>query len=667
MASFDYLLCSILRNPGAPARRRPPRLVTPRAPGRGAGGLFVRRFARTAALVSVAAALIATSGTPPVEAPVRLAALSADAQVTITGHGYGHGRGMGQYGSYGYATRHGWSHQQILAHYYGNTVLSQVGNPLMTVRLTGSDGRAMSVFSDRGFYAGGTWIAPGDAVTMVAKPSGGATVTATAGCGGRTYWVRDTAGTRADPPVEGLNRPTAENLRLCSTGTRYRGSLVAVNDGGVQRTVSSLSTEDYLRGVVPSESPASWADSGGAAALRAQAVAARSYSLSESRYRYAKTCDSQSCQVYTGSGAEDRRSDAAILATAGVVLTRGGAAVRAEFSSSTGGHTAGGLFPAVPDAGDAVSPYATWTTTVTAGSIARAYGIGELVSMDVSARNGLGLDGGRATQVRIVGTQGTVTRTGDQVRITLGLRSDWFRIAVAGTVPGAVPGAVPGTTPAGFSVGGAIGERYQALGGARSILGAATTNELGTADGVARYNHFQGGSIYWSPATGAREVYGSIGERWAGLRREAGPLGLPITGELGTPNGRGRYNHFQSGSLYWSPATGAQEVYGAVRDVWAAQRWEAGVLGFPTTGETATSKGTGRYNHFEGGSVYWSPATGAHEVHGAIRQAWAAGGWETGSLGFPTSHEHDVPGGRASRFQGGTLTYSWATGQVVRS
>ena len=47
---------------------------------------------------------------------------SADATFTFTGHGYGHGVGMGQYGAQGYALQ-GWSHQQILAHYYQGTTL----------------------------------------------------------------------------------------------------------------------------------------------------------------------------------------------------------------------------------------------------------------------------------------------------------------------------------------------------------------------------------------------------------------------------------------------------------------------------------------------------------------------------------------------------------------
>jgi SpoIID/LytB domain protein len=92
-------------------------------------------------------------------------------------------------------------------------------------------------------------------------------------------------------------------LSVCTaTGTRqYRGELSVVWSGGAQHTVNTLPMEDYLRGVVPRESPASWGDAAGGKgieALKAQAVAARSYAWSEGRTAYAKTCDTTTCQVY---------------------------------------------------------------------------------------------------------------------------------------------------------------------------------------------------------------------------------------------------------------------------------------------------------------------------------------------------------------------------------
>ncbi|MFP2933678.1 N-acetylmuramoyl-L-alanine amidase, partial [Pyxidicoccus sp. 3LG] len=103
----------------------------------------------------------------------------------------------------------------------------------------------------------------------------------------------------------------------------------------------------------------------------------------------------------------------------------------------------------------------------------------------------------------------------------------------------------------GCTVGGAILTRYNQLGGAGGVLGRCVTSELATPDGVGRFNHFQNGSIYWTPATGAWEVHGLIRQRWEALDWERSPLGYPITGETVTPDGVGRFNHFQNGSIYW--------------------------------------------------------------------------------------------------------------------
>jgi len=74
----------------------------------------------------------------------------------------------------------------------------------------------------------------------------------------------------------------------------------------------------------------------------------------------------------------------------------------------------------------------------------------------------------------------------------------------------------------------AISDRYAQLGGSTGLLGTSMTNETATPDGVGQFQHFQHGSIYWTPTTGAHEVYGAIRERWAELRWERGLLGYPI-------------------------------------------------------------------------------------------------------------------------------------------
>jgi hypothetical protein len=149
-----------------------------------------------------------------------------------------------------------------------------------------------------------------------------------------------------------------------------------------------------------------------------------------------------------------------------------------------------------------------------------------------------------------------------------------------------------------------------------------------------------------------------IRDRWIQLGGAKGFLGNPNTNVLTTPDRTGRYVHFAGGSIYWTPQSGAFEVHGDIRARWASVGWETTFLGYPTTDETRTPDGVGRYNHFQGGSIYWTPKTGAFEVHGAIEGRWAELGWERSFLGYPISNEYDWNGGRRSDFQNG---YIWWT------
>lgn len=158
----------------------------------------------------------------------------------------------------------------------------------------------------------------------------------------------------------------------------------------------------------------------------------------------------------------------------------------------------------------------------------------------------------------------------------------------------------------------AIDDKWAQLGGPGGFLGqpvdeGAGSQEMDTADHRGRVRDFQGGTIIWSPATGAFEVHGDIRVKWAQLGGERGFLGYPLTDETGTPDGRGRYNHFQGGSIYWTPGTGAREVHGDIRAKWAEMGWERSRLGYPKTDERSTSDGQGRYSIFEGGTIFWTP------------------------------------------------------------
>ncbi len=91
-----------------------------------------------------------------------------------------------------------------------------------------------------------------------------------------------------------------------------------------------------------------------------------------------------------------------------------------------------------------------------------------------------------------------------------------------------------------------------------------------------------------------------------------------MTDELGTPDGVGRYNHFSNaGSIYWTPGTGACVVYGDIRKKWESLGWETSYLGYPKSDEVDFPEG-GRANEFQNGGIYWWPDTGAIDLRDVI-------------------------------------------------
>ncbi|WP_346623105.1 DNRLRE domain-containing protein [Blastococcus montanus] len=152
-------------------------------------------------------------------------------------------------------------------------------------------------------------------------------------------------------------------------------------------------------------------------------------------------------------------------------------------------------------------------------------------------------------------------------------------------------------------------------------------------------------------------ICGAIRDKWHAVGAWNSVLGLPIQNETcGLVRG-GCFSHFQGGSIYWSPATGAQIIKGSIRDKWASMGWENSYLGYPTTDEVALSGGW--FNHFEGGSIYGSrtPGMGFHDISGPIRDTWAGLGWENGWLGYPTSGPIPVAGGTRQEFHGGNILF----------
>lgn len=213
-----------------------------------------------------------------------------------------------------------------------------------------------------------------------------------------------------------------------------------------------------------------------------------------------------------------------------------------------------------------------------------------------------------------------------------------------------------GARPVGpFEVGGAIEAEFDAAGGV-AALGEPTGPEQDAARGGKWQGFARDAAVYWSAATGAQTVAGPVRDKWGQLGAEGGALGYPVTREAATPGDTGRFAHFQGGSVYWSVGTAAHQVSGLIRDKWGSYGWEGSALGFPVTDEQPGARG-GRYNQFNGGAIYWSSGTGAHVVWGALREKWVAAGGDGGRYGYPTSDEYDYGDGKAQDFQGGRITW----------
>jgi uncharacterized protein with LGFP repeats len=162
-------------------------------------------------------------------------------------------------------------------------------------------------------------------------------------------------------------------------------------------------------------------------------------------------------------------------------------------------------------------------------------------------------------------------------------------------------------------------------------------------------------TTYQGP-NGPKDVRGAIEQEWLRLNSIPGGFrpGQPLNDETPTPVKPGAFNNFQNAAIYWSPNTGAHEVHGSFYGFWGGQGWENGRLGFPTTNEQPASGGV--FQSYQGATLYWSPWTGPHSVSGEFYTAWDAKNWERGPLGFPAGEPAPAAdGGTFQRFAGGAI------------
>lgn len=215
-----------------------------------------------------------------------------------------------------------------------------------------------------------------------------------------------------------------------------------------------------------------------------------------------------------------------------------------------------------------------------------------------------------------------------------------------------------------FHLVGAICEKFIENYGEFGPLGIPTSNSY--PQGSWSVEDFQYGKIYWGSG-GAHEMHGGIYSRHKYLYQNGRNLGAPLTDELQTPDGRGRYNHFEFGSIYWTPQTFGIGIWGPIRTRWADLGWERGRLGYPTLEPTPSGDGIGWYARFEGGNIYYSNSTPASEVWGSIFAEYGRLGWERSWLGYPLTGERDsgywCVNGRYNQFQHGFI--DWCPGKAA--
>jgi stage II sporulation protein D len=346
----------------------------------------------------------------------------------VKGHGFGHGVGMSQYGAYGYAIR-GFGYRSILRHYYSGTTLGRLGGPRVVRVLVGISSGDVGFSGAIG--ACGRRLDPDRA--YAAHRAGG------------SVRLRSSGGRPLANCGRALRAAGGGAIRI--DGVAYRGALEVVptkSDAGSLNAINAVAVDQYVKGVIANESPPSWP----LAALRAQAVAARSFALTTGIDGNGfDLYDDTRSQVYDGIASETARTNRAVVETRGEVVLHRGEIAQTFFSACSGGHTEsvenvffGPAIPylvGVPDPYDGACPLHTWTLRFSGPEISSRLGghlDGQLKGVTVTRRG----TSPRIVWARLHGSGGTTTIRGDQLQVALGAYDRWmtFRKVVDGRVVG---------------------------------------------------------------------------------------------------------------------------------------------------------------------------------------------------------------------------------------
>jgi len=541
------------------------------------------------------------------------------------GSGYGHGIGMSQWGAYGLAQQ-GWSSARILTHFYSGTRVVTSSTTPKVLRVGLAAGRSTIHLGARNGPLS-LWL-DGPGTTPVATIPRGKTWTVSAAPAVRKYAIRDdtgalVGGVRWGGPARPLfvtfeatdSRvfvPEADDVWHRGFSYAYgflEFDLVGCAERCVQRLTIELPFERYLRGL--GEMPSSWPG----AALRAQAVAARTFAMYKIRHQGIRaSCDCHvldgaSDQVYVGwskeVGTDGDRWVAAVDGTTGRVVTYGSSVIQAFYAASDGGYSenvedvwhGGNPAYAIPylrgvcDPGEDTSsnPWTDWTRSFTAASVSSRLspytgGIGT-ISRFTNVRRGVS---GRIVSAVARGSAGSASVSGSELRAALGLPDGrvWIN--------------------ADRNIVGLVRNKYDAL---MCRPGLPRSSLLTLAHGSRQL--FARGGIYRNGSVGLTVwLRGAIHTEYLAVGGAAGRLGLPLTGAT-KPSPAGvaaaetcagcRRLVTERGRVYFKPGLGAHALWGAVLGAYLSHGGAQGSLGYPTT-RVARVDGVARAS-FEHGAI----------------------------------------------------------------
>lgn len=386
------------------------------APGLAAACLLALGGLASALLAAPPRATLPTTASSTTAAMSTVTTSPASSVVVMSGHGWGHGLGLSQWGAYGYAKR-GWTFDRILAHYYTGTTLGPAR--VRSVRVLLASAKKATIESTA------TWaVTDGAGSRVVLDP------------GVLTFKPKLVVAGHPDlqPPFT-----FAGKQPLVVNNVAYRGKLTVSGDGKLVSVIDTLGLEAYLKAVVPAEMPSAWPPE----ALKAQAVAARSYALANlATGRPFDLYGDTRSQVFGGVKVENAATSAAVDATKGQVVLYDGKVADTLFFSTSGGRTASALestginvpyLVPVADPYDTASPYHDWGPVLFDATL-----VGKQLKLPLpiaDLQTTTGPSGRVKTLTAVLNDESQVRMSGNQVRGALELRSTWFTPALLQLLP----------------------------------------------------------------------------------------------------------------------------------------------------------------------------------------------------------------------------------------